>query len=309
MLAKAQTEYNLRSSRHAECETNLQAARETYLEKLREGGFDSPEAHANAFREDAWMEQVQKEIDAYTQERHDLEVAIADLRSQFKEIPFNPKELEQIRAKLKEAEEAIDDAQQDIGAQRKTTKDLKKALAKRENLEKEFQNADDELTRWDNLRLAIARPPNALRDFALEIMFQQVSQFANAQLEYLTSGRYQLKVENIGKLAVIDKWNANEERPVETLSGGESFLTSLALALALSELSRGRAEIGTLFLDEGFGTLDAETLDIAISALERPHVQGRSIVLISHIQELTRRMPVKINVQKRGNGSSTVDVS
>ena len=251
------------------------------------------------------------------QERHDLDVGIADLRSQFKEIPFNPEELGQIRAKLEEIEEAIaeaiDDAQQDIGAQRKTIKDLKKALAKRERLEKELCNASVECTRWNNLRSAIASPPGALRKFALRAVLEQVSQFANTQLESLTSGRYQLKVVVRGdfldiKLTVVDKWNANEERPVETLSGGESFLTSLALALALSELSQGRAEIGALFLDEGFGTLDAETLDIAISALERLHVQGRSIFLISHIQELTRRLPVKINVRRRGNGSSTVHV-
>ena len=119
------------------------------------------------------------------------------------------------------------------------------------------------------------------------------------QLRYLTSERYQLKVEGIGDLKIIDRWNANEERPVETLSGGESFLTSLALALALADLSRGRAQLNSLFLDEGFGTLDTETLDIAIAALEGLRMQGRSIFLISHIQELTRRLPVKINVRNR----------
>ena len=131
---------------------------------------------------------------------------------------------------------------------------------------------------------------------------------ANEQLGYLTSDRYQLKVETIGDLSVIDRWNANEERPVETLSGGESFLTSLALALALADLSRGRAQLNSLFLDEGFGTLDAETLDTAIAALEGLRMQGRSIFLISHVQELTRRIPVKINVRKRGDGSSSVQV-
>ena len=94
----------------------------------------------------------------------------------------------------------------------------------------------------------------------------------------------------------------------ETLSGGESFLTSLALALALADLSRGRAQLNSLFLDEGFGTLDTETLDVAIAALEGLRMQGRSIFLISHIQELTRRLPVKINVKKQGNGSSSVDI-
>ena len=218
-------------------------------------------------------------------------------------------ELGQIRAKLKEIEKAIEDAQQHIGAQRKTIKDLKKALADRETLEEAFRKASDECTRWNKLRLAIASPrPGALGKFALRVVLEQVSQFANAQLEYLTSGRYQLKVESIDKLSVIDRWNANEERPVETLSGGESFLTSFALALGLSEISRGRAEIGSLFLDEGFGTLDAETLDIVIDALERLRLQGRSIFLISHIERLTRHLPVEIRVRKRRNAGSTVDV-
>ena len=139
-------------------------------------------------------------------------------------------------------------------------------------------------------------------------MFKQMGSLANEQLKYLTSERYQLKVESIGDLTVVDRWNANEERPVETLSGGESFLTSLALALALSELSRGRSQLNSLFLDEGFGTLDSETLDIAIAALEGLRMQGRNIFLISHIKELTRRLPVKIEVNKKGNGSSSVRI-
>ena len=166
----------------------------------------------------------------------------------------------------------------------------------------ELGTAQQELERWQRLQETI--PANTLRDFALEIMFKQMGSLANEQLKYLTSERYQLKVEGIGDLSVVDRWNANEERPVETLSGGESFLTSLALALALSELSRGRAQLNSLFLDEGFGTLDAETLDTAIAALEGLRMQGRNIFLISHIQELTRRLPVKINVRKRGDDSS-----
>lgn len=326
LLAKAQTEYNLRSSRLAECETNLQAARETYLEKLREVGFDSPEAHENAFRETAWLKKATDKIANHWQERTPLEKAVAKLIARFKETPYNPEELGRITAKLAEIEEMLQKKNDDIVEQRAVITNLEKALSKFKDSAKAVRKAYDEFTRWDDLRLRIA--PNVLRDFALDITFQQVSQFANAQLAYLTSGRYQLKVESIGKLAVIDKCNANEERPVETLSGGESFLTSLALAFALSELSRGRAEIGALFLDEGFGTLDAETLDVAISALqglsgEKPRTSEdsdpatedgkqesprRSIFLISHIQELTQRMPVKIIVQKQGNGSSTVHV-
>jgi exonuclease SbcC len=150
-----------------------------------------------------------------------------------------------------------------------------------------------------------------LFNFASNIILGQVNRLANDQLDFLSSGRYQLKAEDIDeklRLTIVDRWNANEERPVETLSGGESFLTSLALALALSELSRGRAQINSLFLDEGFGTLDSETLDIAIAALEGLQMRGRSIFLISHVGELTRRIPVRIAVERMGNGSSRVQI-
>ena len=138
-------------------------------------------------------------------------------------------------------------------------------------------------------------------------MFDLLIRLSNKQLYDLT-GRYQLKVQGMHDMAVIDKWNANEERPVETLSGGESFLTSLSLALALSEMSRGRTQLNSLFLDEGFGTLDAKTLDIAISALEGLRTGGRNVVVISHVGELTRRIPVQIAVEKMGNGSSRVHI-
>ena len=293
-------------NRQAECGKNFETASDAYFDKLSGVGFDSLEAHDRALRTDSETERIQKEIDDFTREKHLLGERIAKLRPQFEEAPFDPQVLGRLTAQVKEIDAQIDEVQRDIGAQKKTIADLTDALSKREALDDEIQTAADELDRWSHLQDAI--PANDLRDFALDIMFKQVSRIANAQLEFLTTGRYQLKVEGIGKLAVIDRWNANDERPVETLSGGESFLTSLALALALSELSRGRAQIHSLFLDEGFGTLDSETLDVAIAALEGLQMQGRSIFLISHIGELTRRIPVQIAVQKIGNGSSRVQV-
>ena len=92
------------------------------------------------------------------------------------------------------------------------------------------------------------------------------------------------------------------------LSGGESFLVSLSLALALSELSSGRKRLESLFLDEGFGTLDSETLDAALNALESLRLSGRTIGVISHIEALTRRIPVRIDVKRTGVGTSTIYV-
>ena len=299
---------DLRNCQHQQAgrSKDLEKAQAAYFEKLSSVGFDSLQAHDSAFRTDSEMQRIQTEIDDFTQEKHLLDEKIVKLRTQFEETPFDPQVLGRITAQAEEIEVQIQEVQRDIGAQESKIADLTDALSKREALDNEIQTAVDELERWISLQDAI--PANDLRDFALDIMFKQVSRVANAQLEYLTSGRYQLKVEGIGKLAVVDRWNANEERPVETLSGGESFLTSLALALALSELSRGRAQIDSLFLDEGFGTLDSETLDIAIAALEGLQMRGRSIFLISHVGELTRRISVRIAVERMGNGSSRVQI-
>ena len=305
-LTEAQTNHSHYQSRRAECSQKFETARNSYLERLSEAGFNSPETHDSAFREEDWRQQAAETIAAYTEEKQSLEVDIARLRAIFEENPFDPEVLAAIQASEREIEKEIEEKQQEIGAQRTEINHLKDALAQRIAIDAEMQQAGHELERWQRLQNTI--PANNLRDFALDIMFKQMGRLANTQLEYLTLERYQLKVEGIGRLTVVDRWNANDERPVETLSGGESFLTSLALALALSELSRGRSQIHSLFLDEGFGTLDSETLDVAIAALEGLQMQGRSIFLISHIGELTRRIPVRIAVEKMGNGSSRVQV-
>ena len=290
------------------CAEKFEKAYQTYSDRLKSEGFDLPEEHDNAFREEARIQEIVKDISEYMQEKHQLEVTVATLKTQF-EIPFDEQRLEQITSYSEEIDREIHEVQQHIGRQQNEIERLSEVLSERKNLEDQIQRASDEFERWKTLKDLIGE--NKLFNFASTVILEQVNRLANGQLEFLSSGRYQLKAEGIDdklNLTVVDRWNANEERPVETLSGGESFLTSLALALALSELSRGRAQLNSLFLDEGFGTLDTETLDIAISSLEGLHMQGRSIFLISHIKELTRRLPVKIEVSKKGNGSSSVKI-
>lgn len=306
LLTQKQTTHGHCERQYEKSSEKLETARETYFKQLSDAGFDSPEAHNNAFRDDAQIHDLTDQIDTHEDEKQTLELVITELRTRFQENPFNPEMLEAIETQVKEIEAQFQAKLEERGAQHQRIDDLKKHLKQREALGSEVAAAEAEVMRWKRLQDTI--PRNDLRDFALEIMFRQMGNLANDQLKYLTAERYQLKVEGIGDLTVIDRWNANEERPVETLSGGESFLTSLALALALADLSRGRAQLNSLFLDEGFGTLDTETLDVAIAALEGLRMQGRSIFLISHIQELTRRLPVKINVRKRGNGSSSIDI-
>ena len=134
---------------------------------------------------------------------------------------------------------------------------------------------------------------------------------ANRQLQRL-HGRYRLQRKLADGLAilVVDTWQGDIARDTRTLSGGESFLVSLSLALALSDLVSHKTSIDSLFLDEGFGTLDAQTLDIALDALDNLNASGKMIGVISHIEAMKERIPVQIRVNKRsGLGISELDKS
>ncbi len=109
-------------------------------------------------------------------------------------------------------------------------------------------------------------------------------------------------------MVVIDLWNAGEQRSVETLSGGESFLVSLSLALALHRTKQRVLKAEISVFGWGLSTLDSETLDAALNALESLRLSGRTIGVISHIDQLTRRIPLRIDRERTGVGTSTIHV-
>ncbi|MDA3531004.1 SMC family ATPase, partial [Acinetobacter baumannii] len=109
-------------------------------------------------------------------------------------------------------------------------------------------------------------------------------------------------------LAIIDHDMDGETRSVASLSGGESFLTALALSLAIANMASGSMKIESLFIDEGFGTLDASSLHMVMNALDQLQNQGRQVILISHIQEMHERIPVQIQVKPLGAGASTIEI-
>jgi exonuclease SbcC len=149
------------------------------------------------------------------------------------------------------------------------------------------------------------------RRFAQGLTLDNLVYLANKQLDRI-HGRYQLKRkdEDSLTLSVLDTWQGDAERITKTLSGGESFLVSLALALALSDLVSHKTSIDSLFLDEGFGTLDAETLDIALDALDNLNASGKMIGVISHIESMKDRIPTQLSVTKKsGLGVSELDAS
>lgn len=145
--------------------------------------------------------------------------------------------------------------------------------------------------------------------FAQGLTLDHLVYLANNQLDRL-HGRYQLqrKQSEALELQVVDTWQADTVRDTKTLSGGESFLVSLALALALSDLVSQKTSIDSLFLDEGFGTLDSETLDAALDALDSLNASGKMIGVISHIEAMKERIPLQIKVRKQsGLGISRLE--
>ncbi|MFQ3312874.1 MAG: exonuclease SbcC [Colwellia sp.] len=147
------------------------------------------------------------------------------------------------------------------------------------------------------------------RKFAQGLTLSNLVHLANAQLERLFA-RYQLQCQQSDTLAleVVDTWQGDTARDIKTLSGGESFLISLALALALSDLVSNKTSIDSLFLDEGFGTLDNNTLEVALDALDNLNASGKMIGVISHVDALKERISVQIKVKKLSSlGVSSLD--
>ena len=146
------------------------------------------------------------------------------------------------------------------------------------------------------------------RNFAQQLTLDVLLGYANRHLDSLAR-RYRLErlKDSLG-LLVVDQDMGNEVRSVHSLSGGESFLVSLALALALASLSSHRVRVESLFIDEGFGSLDADSLLVAMEALDKLQAQGRKVGVISHVQEMTERIGTRIAVRRGGGGVSRVVV-
>ncbi len=285
--------------------TRFEKAQLNYEQAVQSAGFENIEMYEQALKSPTWITEQQQKVQGYYQNLFSVNEEIKRLTPEFEKVPFDAALLSSLLLQESEIEQKIEFFNNEIGKITEKLARQQNDLEKFKKLEAELEGAKIEYERWHKLHEMIGK--NKLRDYALRSMFNLLIQYANHQMRQLTN-RYQLKVKDMRDLVILDTWNAGEERPVATLSGGETFLTSLSLALALSELSKGRARLDALFLDEGFGTLDTDTLEIALDALEGLRLSGRTVGIISHVEELTRRVPVRIALTKRGDGSSTVEI-
>lgn len=258
------------------------------------------------------LEKARKEVEAvYNRlsglqgEMKQITLAIGELQEQYKKIE-SPEQLPEIIKKQQEenlnTERALSTMEARLLQQAKnklTVEQIAKELAEKQTIAE----------RWAKLNKLIGSADGAkFKVIAQSYTLNLLLLHANKHLSYL-SKRYKLQqVPDTLALQVIDCDMCDEIRTVYSLSGGESFLISLALALGLSSLSSNNLKVESLFIDEGFGSLDAESLRTAMEALEQLQMQGRKIGVISHVQEMSERISVQVQVHKKVNGKSVLTV-
>ena len=257
------------------------------------------------------LEKARKEVEAVHNrlsglqgEMKQITLAIGELQEQYKKIE-SPEQLPEIIKKQQEenlnTERALSTMEARLLQQAKnklTVEQIAKELAEKQTIAE----------RWAKLNKLIGSADGAkFKVIAQSYTLNLLLLHANKHLSYL-SKRYKLQqVPDTLALQVIDCDMCDEIRTVYSLSGGESFLISLALALGLSSLSSNNLKVESLFIDEGFGSLDADSLRTAMEAVEQ-QMQGRKIGVISHVQEMSERISVQVQVHKKVNGKSVLTV-
>ena len=211
--------------------------------------------------------------------------------------------------------DSLDEAQQTLGRHRQRLEEDDRRRARFSDLERELADLRQERDRWARINDLIGSANGKkFRAYAQAITLQRLVVVGNDHLEHIAP-RYRMEYEPPApgakeelRLVIIDLFQNDNRRTLNTLSGGETFLVSLALALGLSDLASGRTSIQSLFIDEGFGTLDDKTLDQAMTTLEQLQAQGKIIGLISHVPQLKERIQCRIVVEPMGDGVSRVTV-
>ena len=258
------------------------------------------------------LEKARKEVEAVHNrlsglqgEMKQIALAIGELQEQYKKIE-SPELLPEIIKKQQEENLNIERALSTMEAC--LLQQAKNKLTV-EQIAKELAEKQTVAERWAKLNKLIGSADGAkFKLIAQSYTLNLLLLHANKHLSYL-SKRYKLQqVPDTLALQVIDCDMCDEIRTVYSLSGGESFLISLALALGLSSLSSNNLKVESLFIDEGFGSLDAESLRTAMEALEQLQMQGRKIGVISHVQEMSERISVQVQVHKKVNGKSVLTV-
>ncbi|GAA1945290.1 SMC family ATPase [Microbacterium aquimaris] len=310
------------SREHASCLTAEAAAQSDLSSRLADSGFDTADDARAALLSAAERRQLDAEVTDY-------EVSLRSERDRLRELelelagvgddPVDVDETADVVARARERWSAAVDAAAAASQRRERLADLRARADQTLAATGELAREQAVIARLANT--VAGRAPNthrmSLESFVLAAELEEIVEAANLRLTDMSSGRYALRhsdaiaargaASGLG-LTVLDA-HTGHARPAQSLSGGETFLASLALALGLAEVVTARAggvRLDTLFIDEGFGSLDADTLDLAMRTLDELRQGGRTVGLISHVAAMKEQIPAQLVVEATPEGPSTL---
>ncbi|MCA1053655.1 SMC family ATPase [Rossellomorea aquimaris] len=298
-------------------EADMKQERDSFLSLLTEQGFSNYRAFTEAKKSEEEMNLLENKVKKHGEELRSVKDRLSDVTKQLenKEKP----EIVSIEEALKSVTETMKNTNEELNLIRSQTEENKNILSRVTEINTQMKDLEQAYQAVGHLA-DIARGQNTNRitfeRYVLASFLEDILRIANERLIKMTSGRYNLirktdrskgNVQSGLELLVFDQYTG-QERHVKTLSGGESFKASLALALGLADVVQqyaGGVSLETMFIDEGFGTLDPESLDHAIEALMDIQSSGRLVGLISHVPELKERIDARLEVISSKSGSRT----
>ncbi len=285
---------------------------EFLLPKLLAENITSTEDALKSILEEKTIVSIQKQQEELNNKKVAIIQSLSDNQEQLEilktedNLKYN---YDTLNAEIQQNKKDLENKNRDIGIIKNKLEENETRKIEHSALEKDFLAQSIETTRWENLNRLIGDA--AGKKFTLlaqQLTLNELIIYSNIHLKGLNDRYILKKSDNLKEnLIVIDTYMGNTERSVQTLSGGESFLLSLALALGLSDLASKNTRIECLFIDEGFGTLDHQTLDTAIATLEKLQLQTkRTIGIISHVPSIKERITNQIELRKLSSGFSTI---
>lgn len=300
--AAAEQRLKTAEQRSAEAEKNLLSAKTEWTDALKKEKFESEEDWRRARLDSEAIIALHKEITDYKAQSRSAadRFSEADKKLAEKESQkLTDKSLEVLEAEKREASAEKEKLLEQKGELQKELKTDEEARIKRAGIEDELKKLKHQVAVWDRLNTLVGSSSgDKYRRYVQSLVLLTLLKNANVELTKLHS-RYRLaKGGGDMEIKVIDSDLADQERPTDNLSGGETFIVSLALALGLAQMASNNVRIDSLFLDEGFGTLDDDSLEKALNALSSLNAQGKTVGLISHVDQIKERIPSKIVVRR-----------
>ncbi len=256
------------------------------------------------------IKELEKEIEKFEKEYNNLNMNIERVNKKLKGERIEEESWKDIRLKKENKEKELEDIIKNIVIEEKLISDMESNIKALKELLDEKEKVSHKKALLEDIDKLVQG--NKFVEFVAMNQLEYIVFEASKRLKDITRGRYALELDCNGNFTMRDDFNGGGIRPTNTLSGGETFLTSLALALALSSQIqlKGSSPLEFFFLDEGFGTLDSELLDTVMTSLENLRSDRLSVGIISHVEELKNRVPIKLIVDPAvpGEGGSKIKI-